>query len=140
MPLDQAPRISPPTPRTPAGGAPTRVLVVDDNPEMRAYMRQCLEQLPIRIEEAVDGADALARLRSDGNVALVITDLLMPGLDGLALKEALHAEAQWTDVPVLLITGEAIQAQYQPFLRKPFNARRLRAAVQSLLDGPSHDP
>lgn len=121
----------------PASGDRDRiVLVVDDDAEIRAYLRQCLDGLPVRVAEAVDGQDALARIQAeqDGDLALVITDIIMPRLDGHALKAALQADPRWADVPVLLMTGEAVRVHDRPVLRKPFNAWRLRAAVRALLD------
>lgn len=112
-----------------------RVLIVEDDAEMRTYIRECLAALPVHVEEALDGLDALAQIQAGRqDVALVITDIVMPRLDGLALKSALQAEPQWVSLPVLLITGEAVRASEGPVLRKPFNARRLRAAVRALLD------
>ena len=113
-----------------------RVLIVDDDAEMRAYIAECLAVLPVRVEEALDGLDALERIlawRAE-NVALVITDIVMPRMDGLSLKAALQADARWAGVPVLLITGEAVRVRDGPVLRKPFNARKLRATVEALLE------
>ena len=114
---------------------PRRVLVVDDDAEMRAYIRECLAGLPVRVEEAVDGPDALERIHAGRaeDVALVITDIVMPRMDGLALKDALRAAPPLAGIPVLLITGEAVRPRDGPVLRKPFNTRKLRAAVQALL-------
>ncbi|HMB89535.1 MAG TPA: response regulator [Rhodothermales bacterium] len=112
------------------------VVVVDDDAGMRAYIRQCLMALPVRIEEATDGQDALEQIQAmhSNDVALVISDLYMPRMDGRVLKATLRADPHWRQVPVLLITGEAIHARDGPLLRKPFNARKLRAVVQALLD------
>lgn len=112
------------------------VLVVEDDDEMRAYVCECLDTLPVRVAEAADGQDALARIATwrTGDLALVITDVMMPRLDGRALKSTLHADRRWADVPVLLITGEPMRGREGPVLRKPFNARRLNASVSALLD------
>ncbi len=115
---------------------PRWVLVVDDDADIRAYIRECLEVLPVRVVEALDGLDALERIlvgRAE-NVALVITDIVMPRMDGLSLKAALRADPRWAGVPVLLITGEAVRVRDGPVLRKPFIARKLRAAGKSLLE------
>ena len=111
------------------------VLVVDDDAQMRDYIRTCLSRLPVRVIEAVDGQDALERITEQpGNgPALVVTDLVMPRMDGRALKATLHADPRWADVPVLLVTGETVRARDGPVLRKPFNARRLSALARSLL-------
>lgn len=112
-----------------------RVLVVDDDPAMRAYVYDCLAPLHLQLSEAADGQDALDQIQDglgDG-LALVVTDVLMPRMDGLTLKAALAADPRWADVPVLLMTGEAVRARDGPVLRKPFNARRLGGAVRGLL-------
>lgn len=120
---------SPSAPPTPL------VLVVEDDARTRGYVCECLAALPVRLAEAADGVDALARLEDglDDGLVLVVTDLLMPRMGGRALRDALHADARWADVPVLLVTGEATPARDGPVLRKPFNGRRLRAAVHALL-------
>jgi CheY-like chemotaxis protein len=111
------------------------VLIVDDDAGLRAYIREGLAALPIRTAEACDGIDALDQLRAcSGDVALVITDLVMARMDGRELKAALQRDRRWAHVPVLLITGETTRTRDGPVLRKPFNAQRLMATVQSLLD------
>lgn len=111
------------------------VLIVDDDPELRAYLRRSLTLLPARVLEAVDGAAALTLARDAELPALdlVISDIAMPIMDGWALKAALHDDPMLTDVPVLLITGEPVQLRDGPVLRKPFNTRRLHACVRALL-------
>ena len=121
----------------PSDSQPLLVLVVDDDAQMRTYIRQCLGALSVRVVEAIDGLDALTFLQTQSHdeVALIICDMVMPRLDGLALKASLAANRRWAEVPVLLITGEAVRPRDGPVLRKPFNARKLRAVVQALL-GP----
>ena len=110
------------------------VLIVDDDAELRAYIRDGLAHLPIRTAEAHDGQDALDRLATHtGKLALVITDLVMERMDGRALKAALQRDRRWAHVPVLLITGESTRARDGPVLRKPFNAHQLSASVRRLL-------
>ena len=112
--------------------APT-VLVADDDADMRAYICGSLLE-PVHAHEAADGAEAL-RLAHALLPDLVITDLRMPGLDGLALCAALHADAATAAIPVLLVSGEtdAPRVCADGFLAKPFNASGLRAAVALLL-------
>jgi len=124
------PPLDPSTTRSPL------VLVVDDDAGMRAYIRECLAFLPVRVAEAGGGSEAMEQLqgRTDIDVALIICDIVMPGMDGSALKAALRADPRWEHVPVLLITGEAVRSRDGPVLRKPFNARKLLAAVVPLLE------
>jgi CheY-like chemotaxis protein len=109
--------------------------VVEDDAEMRAYVCDCLRPLALRLVEASDGQDALEQIVGGlgDDLALVVTDLYMPRIDGRALRERLHADRRWASLPVLLITGEAARTRDGPALRKPFNARSLQAAVQGLL-------
>ncbi|WP_412069196.1 response regulator [Rubrivirga sp. IMCC43871] len=110
-----------------------RVLIADDDDEMRAYIRHSLRE-SARVTEVVDGTEALhlvRRLPPD----LVIADIRMPGLDGHALCAALRADGATCDVPVLLVSGEPREESgcEDGFLAKPFNAASLRAAVERLL-------
>lgn len=87
--------------------------------------------------EATDGRDAL-RLVRDLLPDLIISDLVMPEMDGLDLYRALNADSTLAAIPILFISGE-IRPPFNmdAFLAKPFNATQLRAAVQRLLRGPS---
>jgi CheY-like chemotaxis protein len=107
------------------------VLVVDDDAEVRGYLRTCLKPLTRHILEASDGEEALRLARTTPDLALVIADVIMPRMDGLALRDALHADPRLAQVPVLLITGDAMLGG--EVLKKPFNARTLRASIQALL-------
>ena len=91
-------------------GAPAiRVLVVDDDPGVRYTLREILESEGLAVEEAANGADALARF--DARPApLVVTDLRMPGLDGMALLRALLARPHPPRVVMITAHGSERQA------------------------------
>ncbi|HEX9562895.1 MAG TPA: response regulator [Gemmatimonadaceae bacterium] len=117
---------------------PTRiVLVVDDDADMRLYLRSCLRGMipPFdRIIEAADGLEALRLVRT-GEVHLVISDVGLPGLDGHRLSRAIRDDAALQHVAVLLISGYgALRESSAPdgFLTKPFNSQQLLAAVDRL--------
>jgi CheY-like chemotaxis protein len=118
--------------------APT-ILIVDDDPDMRLYLRGCLRGLGEaagRVIDAADGVEALRRVRADG-VGLVISDVALPRLDGLGLRGAIRGDPKHGRLPVLLISGE-LEVALPPgpddaFLAKPFNARELLAAVRDLM-------
>ena len=115
------------------------VLVVDDEPDMRLYLRACLGAFGVGVVlEAADGVEALRLARTPG-VAAVISDVRMPGLDGIALCEALKADVATVGIPVLLISGETPgpSSCADGFLAKPFNASGLREHVDRLLARPS---
>lgn len=125
--------------------APT-ILVVDDDPDMRLYLRGCLRGLGEAVGpviDAADGVEALLRVRG-GGVGLVISDVVLPRMDGLGLRREIRGDPVHAHLPVLLISGEqggaAPAGLEDAFLAKPFNARELLAAVRRLLnlDGDVH--
>lgn len=120
---------------------PPRILIADDDADMRLYLRGCLRSLGVgTVFEAADGAEALRLARAE-HPALVVSDVVMPGLGGSALCRALKADVETASVLVLLVSGEtgAPPECADGFLPKPFNAATLRAHVRHLLDRPAPD-
>ena len=128
---------------TEADEPPRTVVVADDDPEMRAYVAQCLRAVEPRVDvlEAADGIEALTLLASN-KVDLVITDVVMPRLDGIALCERIQDDEELRKIPILLVSGEvALEALRGAKsmdlavaqLAKPFSARMLRDAIAPLL-------
>ena len=111
------------------------VLIVDDDAGIRSYLRRCLGPITHRVCEAEDGVEALAVARAElpEGLALIIVDLSMPRMGGLALHAALRATPAFAAVPVLFISGDPTPVPEGTLLEKPFNARTLRAAVQAVL-------
>jgi signal transduction histidine kinase/DNA-binding response OmpR family regulator len=117
----------------------TTVLVVDDHQDVRAYIRRHLEP-EYRVVEAADGLAGLeaARRRVPD---LVISDVMMPGLDGTALLRRLREDPELELVPVVLLTARASpESRIQGFregvddyLVKPFDPRELKARVANLI-------
>ena len=115
---------------------PPTVLIVDDDADMRLYLRSCLRGLAApyeRVIEAADGLEALRLVRS-GAVGLVISDVALPGLDGRRLTRAIRDDAALGHVSVLLISGETAlgESAADGFLMKPFNSHQLHAALGRL--------
>jgi len=120
------------------------LLVADDDPDIRLYVRQCVlgaGGAVQRVIEAADGESALEVVRSE-RPDVVVCDAVMPRLGGFALCERLKADPATADIPILIITGgmapesmtrEVERAGAQGVLFKPFNAHRLRAAVEEVL-------
>jgi len=117
------------------GGSAPAILIVDDDRDMRGYLRDCLRAVTARVVEAADGTEALAIVRREGPGAfdLIIADVVMPGLDGLSLRKTLSDEPALGAPAVLLVTGEVPRPGDEPVLRKPFNAGTLRERVDALL-------
>ncbi|WP_433787664.1 SpoIIE family protein phosphatase [Actinomycetospora sp. CA-101289] len=120
----------------PAGG---RILVADDNADMRAYLERLLRPRH-HVRLVADGEDALRSALADPP-ELVVSDVMMPRRDGLSLLAALRADDRTARVPVLLLSAragqeaavEGLAAQADDYLVKPFTAPELRARVEAHL-------
>lgn len=111
------------------------ILVVDDDPDMRYYLRGCLERFhrADRVAVAADGLEALDLARA-GDIDVVICDIVMPRLDGCGLWECLRTDPDLRQIPVLTISGKEAGGCGHAFLAKPFNARQLRVALEDLIE------
>jgi two-component system chemotaxis response regulator CheY len=114
-----------------------RVMTVDDSKTMRDMVSFTLRQAGFTVSEAEDGQKALAALRGS-QADLVITDLNMPNMDGLALIRALRNEAKYRTVPILMLTTEADatkkaegrNAGATGWIVKPFSPEKLIEVVK----------
>jgi DNA-binding response OmpR family regulator len=113
------------------------IVVVDDDPKVRALLRRCFEQDGYRVSEAKDGVEMQARL-AEGPVSLITLDLGLPGTDGFTLARELRAK---TDVPIIMVTGKddaidkvvGLELGADDYIAKPFHVRELLARVHSVL-------
>ena len=129
-----------PYPRSAAGASPARVLVADDNADMRRYLARLLGR-HWEVETAPDGAAALATALARPP-DLVLADVMMPGLDGFGLLRALREDARTAPVPVVLLSArageearvEGLDAGADDYVVKPFGARELVARVGASLE------
>ena len=124
-----------------SGGAET-ILLAEDQPGVRALARRALMSAGYRVMEAASGDEALAIAEAhEGTIAMVITDVVMPGMSGPELVQRLRA--RMPAVRVLYISGYAESAaldsigadRHASFLQKPFTVAGVRARVRELLDG-----
>jgi PAS domain S-box-containing protein len=124
----------------PGQALPARVLVADDNADMREYLARLLHTAGYQVTTVTDGQAALDAVRA-GTPDLVISDVMMPRLDGLELVAALRADARTAAVPALLLSAragqeasiEGLRAGADDYLVKPFSAVELLARVRSNL-------
>jgi signal transduction histidine kinase len=122
-----------------AGGGRPAVLCIDDNADMRDYLHSLLAPR-YALRFASDGASALQSARREPP-DLVISDVMMPGMNGLSLLQALRADDRTRSVPVILLSArageearvEGMQAGADDYLVKPFAARELQARVDAHL-------
>ncbi len=117
--------------------ARVRILVVDDDADIRQLLRELLERIGYTVDEAEDGKTALRKLFANAP-SLVILDVTMPELDGYQTLERIR---DLSDVPVLMLTARTqelekvrgLSAGADDYVAKPFGRQELLARVQALL-------
>ena len=115
-----------------------RVLVVDDNADLRGYIQRLLTEDGYDVETTSDGEAALEAIRTD-RPDLLVTDVMMPRLDGIGLLKALRKDPVLRDLPIILLSArageeakvEGLDAGADDYLTKPFSARELLARVSA---------
>ena len=118
----------------------SRIVLADDNSDMRGYMRELLAPY-YDVEALADGEQALAAARRE-RPDLILSDVMMPRLDGFGLLGAIRADEALGSVPVVLLSArageeariEGLDAGADDYLIKPFSARELLARVGALLE------
>jgi signal transduction histidine kinase/DNA-binding response OmpR family regulator len=139
-PADGAAAVAPAERVEPAPSPRPLVLVVDDNADMRSYLRGVLG-VQFTVEAVCDGRAALEAARR-ARPDLVLTDVMMPNLDGFGLLQALRADERTRAIPVVMLSArageesriEGLQAGADDYLVKPFSARELIARVRTHLE------
>jgi CheY-like chemotaxis protein len=112
---------------------PCHVLVADDEPHIGRIIKMKLEQGPFRVTLAYDGREALDVLEREGDIGLVLLDLMMPHLTGLDVLAAMRADPRWKKLPCIILTAAGQEQQHQralelgasEFLTKPFSPKKL---------------
>ena len=121
-----------------------RILFVDDENVVRAFARVALTKAGVEVSVASDGANALQAIQDlAGDIDLLVTDIRMPNMDGIALAAAV--EAIYPEIPILFISGypfdlETEKQKYPAktcgFMKKPFLPQPLIEAVRKCLAPP----
>jgi signal transduction histidine kinase len=132
----------PASPASPSGesGTRSRLLIADDNADMRQYLARLLAQ-QYSVETAADGKSAMSKAR-EHPPDLVLSDVMMPEFDGFELLKQLRADEKTRSVPVILLSArageearvEGLQAGANDYLVKPFSARELLARIAGRLE------
>lgn len=116
------------------------VLIVDDEETIRSLVGLILKNQGYDVIEAFNGNDALEKLRAN-RVAMVITDYIMPGMNGIHFIKELRKVPEWRTIPVIMISGsteqlnrEFMELGINEYIMKPFLSKRLTAVVSNLLN------
>ena len=126
-----------------------KVLVVEDEPDIRELLRFNLEQDGFQVLEADEGELALALVRRE-RPALVLLDVMLPGMSGLDVCRALRQEEETAQVPIVILTAKTAESDKvvglemgaDDYVTKPFSPRELLARVRAVLrraQGPDGD-
>lgn len=118
----------------------SRALVVDDDGEVRHTLVRVLRSLGLATLEAANGREALALLEEQGEVPLIVSDLYMPEMDGIAFLREVHR--RWPDVAFIMLTGvaevstavECLKHGAFDYIAKPFLVDEVRARVDNALE------
>ncbi|HKK73487.1 MAG TPA: two-component regulator propeller domain-containing protein [Saprospiraceae bacterium] len=115
------------------------ILVVEDNEEVRQYL-QSIFQKTYRIETAINGVEGLAKAKKL-NPELIISDIMMPKMDGMAMCEKLKTDVKTSHIPIILLTArsaqvlknEGLQTGADDYVTKPFNPEEMRLRVRNII-------
>jgi len=118
----------------------TSILVVDDNQDLCHFIEESLMDV-YHVHCAYSGAEALTVLERE-NIQLVVTDVMMPGIDGLELCNRIKNDLRYSHIPVILLTAKAadqsilegLQQGADDYLTKPFSVERLRLRIAKFIE------
>ena len=125
-----------------------RALVVDDDPMIRSLVQAMLEAEGFQVTAAEDGQKALDIIAAEPrpvDIAVIVLDVIMPGINGLDVLTRLRLHTETQSIPVLMLTGEdkaedilagySVGADY--YITKPFTRQQLVYGIKLVLDGKS---
>lgn len=117
------------------------ILIVEDDADVLAMLKQVLGHV-FHVSAAMDGKTALEMLRQDGKPDLIVSDVMMPIMDGLELTKQVRNDANLKTIPILLLTALESEEQHlkgtecgaDAYLTKPFNTRLLISTCRQLIE------
>ncbi|MEZ5650444.1 MAG: response regulator transcription factor [Burkholderiaceae bacterium] len=123
------------------GGA--RVLLIEDNKDVRKLFTIILERAGMRVTSLADGREAMNLLDEGDLPEVVVMDRMLPGLPGDLILNRMRAHARWADIPIVIVSAlrrrfdisELLRAGANAYLQKPVDTRELVATVKTAIDG-----
>ncbi len=125
--------------------SPGAILIVDDDNDVRSALSEMLEEEGFAVEGAHNGREALARLRAGGaHPAVILLDLMMPGMDGWDFRSEQMRDPKLAGVPVVIVSAsgfshESIRTQFRPaaYVEKPIERNALLDVIREVVrSGP----
>ncbi len=118
-----------------------RIVIAEDNSDLRNYIRKILSRLGHDVITAENGAEALSLIQNNDDVDMLVTDVMMPQMDGYELLEAIRADDRYVELPVIMVTAKAgedpklraLNIGADDYLPKPINVRELDARIRNLM-------
>ena len=111
-----------------------KVLVVDDEPDVRDFLSTCLEDAGFVVETAVDGYDALEKIKKQAP-DLMTLDLVMPRISGIKLMRELRKNDEWKKIPVIIVTAHAKDELGEKDVQELY-AEEVRPAPEHIIEKP----
>ena len=123
-----------------AADSPATILIVDDNEEYRDFIADTLSK-DYTIFKAGNGREALD-IMAKGNISLIVSDVMMPVMDGMELCRQVKTNIRWSHIPVILLTAktaeeyrlEGLELGADDYLTKPFNLKLLQLRIKKFID------
>ncbi|MFY9221974.1 MAG: response regulator [Blastocatellia bacterium] len=117
------------------------IMIVDDEPDILTCIEIAIEPLGCQMKTAINGIDALKQLLQDSKVDLVISDLMMPGMDGVQLFYEMQTNPQLRDIPFIVLSSidteeditKALESGVTDYWTKPFSIAELTARIRKFL-------
>ncbi len=121
--------------------APRRILLADDEEDIKTIVKMFLETNGYEVVTAFDGLDAIEKVK-ESKPDLVLMDIMMPVIDGIEVTRQLKADEATRDIPIVMLTAaaksamveQALQAGAVDYIAKPFDPERLTEVIANILD------
>ncbi len=123
----------------PEAGNKEIILIVEDNPDVRAYMRELTEQ-DYKVIEACNGVEGILKAQ-EAIPDIIITDVMMPKMDGYKFSKEIRIDEKTSHIPIIMLTAKAglddkiegLETGIDAYLTKPFSAKELRVRIRNLI-------